>query len=229
MQDDNDSSKLPPAPSSSPPPPPDDADQEYPVDRMRQRLERGLGGRPLMVYIVLIAGAAVLLILLAIVWISATDEQSDNPQPCFDITVGEAQDAIRTGTVTQVEIFLDQDQPELGPSVIRLSLTDGTCRELPKGADNLALAYQIVGFVEVFNTTHEERVRIVYRRTNVLPELLRTSTPTPTITPTPLPTETGTATATVTATATATATVQATETTVSLGSPIASEASPVSE
>jgi hypothetical protein len=177
-----------------------------------------------MVYLVLFAGAAVLLILLVIVWVSATGDNNEQPPPCFDITVADAQTAIRDGTVERVEIFLDQERPELGPSVIRLNLTDGTCRELPKGADNVDQAYVIVGFVEVYNSTHEERVRISYRRTDVLPELLVTSTPTPTITPTPLPTDTPTATVEVTETATDTATVVASE---EAASPVASEGTPV--
>jgi hypothetical protein len=116
--------------------------------------------------------------------------------------------------------------------VIRLSLTDGTCRELPKGADNIDQAYVIVGFVEVYNSTHEERVRVAYRRTDVLPELLMTSTPTPTITPTPLPTDTPTATIEVTETAAATETAFATATVVAseeAASPVASEGTPVTE
>jgi hypothetical protein len=189
---------------------PDDAaggveeEREYPVDRLRRRLEASLGGRPLMVYLVLIAGAAVLLILLVIVWISASGGGGEQPPPCFDITVEEAQAAIHDGKVDRVEIFLDRQHPELGPSVIRLDLTDDTCRELPKGVDQVGQAYQIVGFVDVYNNTHDQRVRIVYRRTDVLPELLVTSTPTPTITPTPTETPTPTVTPTETPAATQT-------------------------
>jgi hypothetical protein len=169
-------------------------EREYPVDRLRRRFSSSLGGRPLMVYLVLFAGAAVLLILLVIVWISATGDGEEQPPPCFDITSDEAKTSILGGTVERVEIFLDRQRPELGPSVIRLQLTDGTCRELPKGADNVNQAYLIVGFVDVYNNTHEERVRISYRRTDVLPEFLVTSTPTATIAPTAtettVPTET---------------------------------------
>jgi hypothetical protein len=214
MQDDNDeSAKSPPQPPADeeaavpPPSPGPEPDREYPVDRIRRRFERSLGGRPLMVYLVLFAGAAVLLVLLVIVWVSATGDNNEQPPPCFDITVPEAQTAIRDGVVERVEIFLDRERPELGPSVIRLALTDGTCRELPKGADNIDQAYVIVGFVDVYNSTHEERVRVAYRRTDVLPELLVTSTPTATVTPTPLPTETPTATLAPTETPTVVPTV----------------------
>src|SRR5689334_12542707 len=107
MQDDN--VENPEAPSR---PQPDEVgesqrtaqepDRDYPVDRIRRRFERSLGGRPLMVYLVLFAGAAVLLILLVIVWVSATGDENDQPPPCFDITVPDAQSAIRDGTVDRV-------------------------------------------------------------------------------------------------------------------------------
>ncbi|HKG25096.1 MAG TPA: hypothetical protein VKB09_05565 [Thermomicrobiales bacterium] len=183
-----------------------DEEREYPVDRLRRRFASRLGERPLMVYLVLFAGAAVLLILLIIVWISAVGDGDEQPPPCFDITVDDAQTAILGGEVERVEIFLDRQRPELGPSVIRLQLKDDTCRELPKGADNIDLAYRIIGFVEVYNNTHPERVRISYRRTDILPELLVTSTPTPTPTVLPTPTETPVLTETPTLEPTATAT-----------------------
>jgi hypothetical protein len=151
--------------------------------------------------------------LLIIVWISASGGGDEQPPPCFDITVDDAQTAIRDGKVDRVEIYLDRQRPELGPSVIRLELTDGTCRELPKGADSVGQAYLIVGFIDVYNNTHQDRVRIAYRRTDVLPELLITSTPTPTVTPTPTETPTPTTTPTETPTPTRTP-----------GSPVASEA-----
>jgi hypothetical protein len=45
-------------------------DEEYPVDRLRSRMNERLAGRPLTVYLVLFAGAATLLLLLGVVWIS---------------------------------------------------------------------------------------------------------------------------------------------------------------
>jgi hypothetical protein len=205
-----------------------DEEREYPADRLRRRLATSLGGRPLMVYLVLFAGAAVLLVLLVIVWISATGGGGEEQPPCFDISPEEAQAAILAGNVERVEIFLDRDQPELGPSVIRLELSDGTCRELPKGADYVSQAYMIVGVVSVYNNSHQDRVRIIYRRTSVLPEFLVTSTPTPTITPTPtvtpMPTETATPTETPTPTETATMTPTVTPTaTETPASPVTSE------
>jgi hypothetical protein len=169
-------------------------EREYPADRLWRRLEAKLGGRPLMVYLVLIAGAAVLLLLLAIVWISATGNKNPERPPCFDIDANAARDTILAGKVDRIEIFLDRQRPELGPSAIRLDYSDNTCRELPKGADNVTQAYVIVGVVDVYNNIHDAHIRVTYHRTPVQPEFLVTSTPTPTVTPTPtltpLPTET---------------------------------------
>jgi hypothetical protein len=177
--DDGDNGR-PEAPAGGP-----DEEREYPADRLRRRLQTRLGGRPVMVYLVLFAGAAVLLVLLGIVWLSATGGGGEERPPCFDISADEARGAILAGSVERIEIFVDRDQFDLGPSVVRLDLTDNTCRELPKGADNALAAYQIVGVAEVYNNTHGERIRLTYHRTDVLPEFLVTSTPTPTITPTP--------------------------------------------
>jgi hypothetical protein len=179
-----------------------DAPPEVPVDLpstssggVKERLSARFGGRPLMVYLVLFAGAAVLLLLLIIVWISASGGPGEGPPPCFDITSDEARDAVLNGSVQKVEIYLDNQRPEAGPSVIRLDLSDDTCRELPKGADNVSQAYMLVGVVEVYNNTHDNRIRVNYHRTDVLPEFLVTSTPAPTITSTPLDTPTATDTA----------------------------------
>jgi hypothetical protein len=190
--DDGDSGHL-EAPAGGP-----DGEREYPADRLRRRLQTRFGGRPLMVYLVLFAGAAVLLLLLGIVWLSATGGGGEERPPCFDISADEARQAILAGSVDRIEIFVDRNQFDLGPSVVRLDLSDDTCRELPKGADNALAAYQIVGVAEVYNNTHGERIRLTYHRTDVLPEFLVTSTPTPTITPTPTetPTSTGVPTAT---------------------------------
>jgi hypothetical protein len=157
-----------------------------------------------MVYLVLFGGAAVLLALLLIVWLSTNGNDNEGSPPCYDITSDEARSAVQRGAVDDIEIFLDRNKPSLGPSVVRVNLNDGTCRELPKGADNVDVAYMIIGVVEVYNNTHDERVSITYHLTDVLPEFLVTSTPTPTETPVPTVTPTPSPTRTVTATVPAT-------------------------
>lgn len=172
------------------PPSPFDDEQEYPVDRVRRRLAGSLGGRPLMVYLVLFAGTAVLLILLVIVWMSATGGDGEQRPTCFNIPVDEAEAAVLAGDVTRAEVTLDQDQPLQGLTKIVLYYRDGQCRELPEGADYRGDLYRILGVIAIYNQASERPVRVRYVRQPVPRELLATSTPTPTVTPVPSPTPT---------------------------------------
>jgi len=167
-----------------------DDEREYPIDRVRRRLSGSLGGRPLMVYLVLFAGTAVLLILLVIVWISATGGDDKQRPTCFNIAVNEAEAAILAGDVTRAEVTLDQQQPLQGLTKIVLYYRDGQCRELPEGADYRGDLYRILGVIAIYNQASEQPVRVRYIRQAVPRELLATSTPTPTVTPTPSPTST---------------------------------------
>jgi hypothetical protein len=164
-------------------------------DVMRSRLEQMLGGRPLMVYVVLFAGAAVLLILLIIVWISATGGGDKQPVICLDVPAQQGQELIRDGQVKRVDIIADREQPLAGPILIQLQLTDNTCRKLPQGADNQAGLYQVIGFVEHYNTYADQRIRIHNGVEDLPTALLVTATPTPPATSTPTVTPTATATA----------------------------------
>lgn len=203
------------------------ADAEYPIDRLRQRFGQQLGGRPLMVYLVLFAGAATLLLLLVIVWYSATGGGNDESPLCTAITADEASNAILAGQVERVDVLVDRDDPLSSLTLIVLRLTDGTCRQTAQGADVRGDLYRILGVIELYNNFGEQRVRVHYQRQDIQPELLATSTPTPTVTP--LPTETATVppvapspTATIappTETATATAPPTATPTATPTGSP----------
>jgi hypothetical protein len=180
----------------------------------RARLEQALGGRPLMVYLVLFAGAGALLVLLMIVWISATGGGDEETPVCLDINATDAQAAILAGDVQQVDIVVDREHPESGPTAVQLEMTDKSCRRLPTGADNRDAAYQVIGVVYVYNSTGEQRIRIHTKREDVPAEFLVTSTPvpteTPTLAPTELPTKTPVPTETPQPTATSTATVEPT-------------------
>lgn len=153
-------------------------------EELRNRLEQLLGGRPLMVYLVLFAGAAALLLLLVIVWISATGGDDEDAPVCLDIPASETQELIRVGQVERLDIIADREQPEAGPVAIRIKLINDTCRNLPQGATNQATLYQIIGLVEFYNTYGEQRVRVHNERVEIPRELLVTATPEPTVTPT---------------------------------------------
>ncbi|MFL5762287.1 MAG: hypothetical protein ACJ789_21515 [Thermomicrobiales bacterium] len=183
------------------------------------RLEQALGGRPLIVYLVLFAGAGALLVLLMIVWISATGGGEEERPICLDISAADAQAAILAGKVSRVDIVVDRQHPDVGPTAVQLELSDQSCRRLaPTGADNRDAAYQVVGVVYVYNSTGEQRIRIHTKREDVPNQFLVTSTAvpteTPTLAPTVVPTETPTSLPTATTppqpTSTATPTVEPT-------------------
>ena len=194
--------------------------EEFPVDRLRRRLGRRMGGRPLMVYIVLFAGAATLLLLLAVVWISATNNDGDEAEICTEIAPAEAQASILDGQVRRIRVLVDQDQPVETLTGIVLEFLDDACRQTPQGADTRAELFRVLGAVELYNHFNEEGgVKITYTQQDIQRELLATSTPVPTETATvapasptavaadtPLPTETSSPTALPVATATPTAT-----------------------
>lgn len=188
------------------------SEAEYPIDRLRQRVSQSFGNRPIMVYFVLIAGAATLILLLAIVWISATGGGTDERPICTSITTQEAEQAILGGQVSRINVLVDRDDPLQTLSGIVLEMSDKTCRQPAQGADVRNDLYLLLGVVEHYNSFGEQRIRVHYQRQEIQAELLVTSTPTPA--PTLPPTETPTAAATETVmpspspTGTATATVQ---------------------
>jgi hypothetical protein len=185
---------------------------DEPDELLSRRLNRTIAGRPLIVYLVLFAAGATLLLLLVIVWISATREGDDRSQFCAPITTQEAQQVILGGQVERMIVLVDEENPLTSLTGMRLELTDESCREPQQGADARDDLYQIIGAAEFFNTFGEQRIRITYQRQEIQAALLSTSTPTPTatlpptetptpsqtplVTPTETPTETQTATAT---------------------------------
>lgn len=163
--------------------------EEFPVDRLRRRLGRRMGGRPLMVYVVLFAGAATLLLLLAVVWISATNNDGDEAEICTEIAPAEAAAEILDGQVRRIRVLVDQDQPVETLTGVVLEFVDDACRQTRMGADLRPQLLGVLGAVQLYNEFNEERgVRITYTQQDIQRELLATSTPTPTATPTATPT-----------------------------------------
>lgn len=218
-------------------------------NRIQDRVNRQLGNRPPVVYAALAAGGLTLLILLAIVWFSATGDDPENLPICTPIGADEARELIFSGEVERLTVLVDEAEPLTTLTGMRLDLLNGGCRQPQQGADTRADLYYILGAVELYNTFGEQRVRVNYQRQQIDPSLLATSTPTPTPTapvtetptlepsptpteepPTPEPTETPeapTATSTTTPTATATMTSSATMPVVPAASPAASPVSTV--
>ena len=171
-----------------PPAAPHDEPEEFPVDRLRRRLGRRMGGRPLMVYVVLFAGAATLLLLLAVVWISSRSDGDGEAEICTEIAPAEAQAAVLDGQVRRIRVLVDQDQPVETLTGIVLELRDDACRQTPQGADRRAELFGVLGAVQLYNQFNEEtEVDIAYTQQDIQRELLATSTPVPTATATVAP------------------------------------------
>ena len=119
----------------------------------RRRLERLLGGRPLSVYGVLLAGIGVLVVLLAIVYVTGrSDGSGQEAPPCLGVDRAAAEQAITGGLIERIRVVSEQDQPERGPLAVTLDLTDGaTCWSLPQGVASQADLNQIIGVATVFN------------------------------------------------------------------------------
>jgi hypothetical protein len=146
-------------------------------------MQRRFEGKPVLIYGTLIAGAAVLLLLLMVVWLS-TRESGSKVNLCLDANLSEAQTAILDGGVRRVDVLIDSEDPMQGLTAIQLVLEDGECLKLPDGADNRAQLLQVLGLIELYNQEGDGNVRVEYQREDVPANLLLTSTPIPTITPT---------------------------------------------
>lgn len=170
----------------------------------RQRLERLLGDRSLSVYGVLLAGAAVLAVLLGIVWVTGRGGGTAETPTCLDVDLADANEAVGNGLVEQLRIVTDQEQPERGALAVEMRLNDGaTCWQLPQGVANHDALNQIIGVAAVYNEVRAGEQRIGFRweqPSNIPAALLATATPSPTATPlptrTPLPVATPAPTAT---------------------------------
>ncbi len=153
---------------------------------------RLLGGRPLSMYAVLIAGVGVLAALLGILIVTT---RGDEPPPitCLPVTLEEGESLVRAGEVGRINVLTERGKPQTGPIAVTLDLNNGSCRELPKGVAAQRDLYVAVGVVTVHNQTQpaDNRVRIVWEeQANIPLPLLATNTPTPLPTNTPLPTAT---------------------------------------
>lgn len=207
------SSKRPPnQPEELDQPPFSVVEEEYPVDRLKSRFDDTLGGRPLTVYLVLFAGAAMLLLLLGVVWISATGGGDTDELICTEISPADARTAVLAGQVRRVNILVDKDRPTESLTGIQLRFADDSCRQTPQGADIRDQLFGIIGAVDLYNNYQDDTIRVHYQGQDIQNELLSTSTPSPTIVPTETstpvpPTQTSIPASATATTAPATATV----------------------
>ncbi len=145
---------------------------------MRDRLEQEVGGRPLILYLLMAAGLAVLVLLAIIIWVSARGDGRSAQAICLDIDPQEAINQVMAGNVDAVYVIVDNSQPQLGPAALQLEMSDKSCRITPQGVDNRDQMLQVLGAIEYSNTIGENRIRSEYRREAVPAELMATKTPT---------------------------------------------------
>lgn len=145
---------------------------------MRDRLEQEVGGRPLILYLLMAAGLAVLVLLAIIIWVSARGDGRSSQAICLDIDPQEAINQVMAGNVDAVYVIVDSNQPQLGPAALQLEMSDKSCRITPQGVDNRDQMLQVLGAIEYSNTIGENRIRSEYRREAVPAELMATKTPT---------------------------------------------------
>ena len=141
-------------------------------------MTESLGDRPFTVYLVLFAGAATLLLLLAVVWISATGDDNDDNLFCTEISPEDARDAVIDGQVEEINVLVDNDRPAETLTGIRLRFSDLSCRETRQGADIRDQLYGIIGAVGLYNEFSSTRIDVRYLEQEIQPELLATSSPT---------------------------------------------------
>lgn len=155
----------------------------------RRPLPRRLfGEQPLSVYGVLLAGVAVLAVLLAIIWATGRGDGPAAKPDCLTTTPEEALAAIDDGAVAGMRVLTEQGRPERGPLLVTLDLNNGNCRRLPEGVAAQPELYQIIGYATVFNQSRagEQRIGFDFSEESDIPaSSLATATPTPTVTPIP--------------------------------------------
>ena len=235
MTDESKATPPPPPPSSEPSDAPSAVETSEPVpagtDASRGQRPTGDGSshRSRSLYAVLGIGVASLLVLLGIIYFSATKRENPEQPICTAVTTQDAEQAIRAGEVRRIVVNYDNQiesptDAQWGPVLARVDFVDGSCGNLPQGIVARDEMAQILGTAYLYNqVTTETQVEIVLRGTDSLnPALLVLPTATPTQTPIVTPTPATPVIVVVTATPEPTATASPTET----PSPTATAATP---
>lgn len=166
----------------------DDERQDAPDERARPagglagRLG-GFGHRPLSVYGVLVIGVATLLVLLAIIYFTATDRNKEQQRVCLTVDAADAVEAIKEGRVDHLTVVVDgvertPTSARFGPVLGRIDYADGQCANLPQGIRGQSDLYYVLGMVYIYNhETDGQQVDIRVDRNAELPaQLFTTST-----------------------------------------------------
>ncbi|MDQ3514213.1 MAG: hypothetical protein M3462_11245 [Chloroflexota bacterium] len=165
----------------------DQARAVAPLDRVRARLDERIGGRPVSAYAVLVGGALVLCVLLAIILGTSGDDEPGESRTCYqqpDVQI--AKDDVLDGAVERVRVIVPEGRPDFGVALLELDYVDGTCYTLPQGVIGQDNAFLILGALETYNrTTDQRRVEVTWDEDAVPTNVLFTPTPSPTTAPEP--------------------------------------------
>ncbi|MGB3329478.1 MAG: hypothetical protein WBA46_11020 [Thermomicrobiales bacterium] len=171
------------------------------------------GNRSRSLYAVLGIGVASLLVLLGIIYFSATKRENPEQPICTAVATDAAEQAILAGEVHRIVVNYDNQidaptDPQWGPVLARVDYVDGSCGNLPQGLVAKEEMARILGTAYLYNQiTTQTQVEIILRGTDSLnPALLQLPTATPTATPRVTPTPATPVVIVVTATAEPTAT-----------------------
>lgn len=173
------------------------ADEPVPAEpgAGRGQAAQGDGNRSRSLYAVLGIGVASLLVLLGIIYFSATKRENPEQPICTAVTTDAAETAILAGEVHRIVVNYDNkvESPtdaQWGPVLARVDFVDGSCGNLPQGIVAKDEMARILGTAYMYNhVTTETQVEIVLRGTDTLnPSLLVLPTATPTQTPVVTPT-----------------------------------------
>ncbi|MGC4105050.1 MAG: hypothetical protein QM753_01690 [Thermomicrobiales bacterium] len=161
----------------------------------RRRASSAEGNRSRSLYAVLGIGVASLLVLLGIIYFSATKRENPEQPICTAVTTDAAEHAILAGEVHRIVVNYDNQiesptDSQWGPVLARVDYADGSCGNLPQGLVAKEEMARILGVAYLYNQiTTETQVEIVLRGTDALnPALLVLPTATPTEGPVETPT-----------------------------------------
>lgn len=164
---------------------------------------RGRGGsdgqRSRSLYAVLGIGVASLIVLLGIIYFSATKRENPEQPICTAVTTDHAEQGILAGDVRRIVVNYDNQiesstDINWGPVLARIDYVDGSCGNLPQGIVAREEMARVLGVAYLYNQiTTETQVEIILRGTDALnPSLFVTPTSEPTATPEPTSTSTPT-------------------------------------
>lgn len=162
-----------------------------PIDRLRRRIERTTGGRPISALMILATAALVLVVLFVVIVVTGEEDETNPGVPCIVIELPDALDAIVDGEVEAIRATSPRGDIASLAVAVEMDMADGTCRAISQAPEAAEDRVAVLGAAMVYNDQTEQRQIDISINVADLPA---TMTPTATTAPTmtPLPTQTAT-------------------------------------